>query len=166
MNSLTKLNRFTLVTVLLLAGLVCNGVFAGETKIATFRGWTIILPDGWNGDDNVGIYWQGEGSLAMGRPALSIHMGGIPLMPDASFEDKVKKHANGELVDKKEITVEGLTGFTCYWESQGKKHFGIYLEEKLGGGVGVIHFVDCQAPAKQFAEFKEAFEATIKTVKK
>jgi hypothetical protein len=48
----------------------------------------------------------------------------------------------------------------------GKKHLGIFLEEKIGGGMGVIHFVDCQAPSSDFDQHKGDFEKIVSYIKK
>ena len=90
----------------------------------------------------------------------------IPLMPNQDFEDRVKSHINGTPQEKQSLTVSGVSGFKCSWESMGKRHRGIFLDEKMGGGMSVIHFVDCQAPAGNFTQYKDVFEKIIDSVKK
>ena len=121
-----------------------------DWKTVQFQGWSLSLPGNYSGDADAGVWWPGEGNLDMGRPALSVHCGGIPLMPNADFEDRVISHINGEPQERKKVMVSGFSGFKCSWEVMGKKHLGLFLEEKLGGGMAVIHFVDCHAPSNDF----------------
>jgi hypothetical protein len=171
MNFLGSTSKHVFILTVLVAGLSCAVVFAGDTKaeksnVFTFQGWTITLPGDWNGDAEAGVCWPGEGSIDMGRPPVSLHCGGIPVMPGTTFEDRIKSHINGEPKDRQKVTVEGLIGFTCTWSSQGNKHTGMFLEEVIGGGMKIIHFFDCQAPEAKFDGFKEVFGQIIKTVKK
>jgi len=138
---------------------------AGWTSL-NVQGWSIAFPSNWNGDEDAGVWWPGEGNMNMGRPPVSVHRGGIPLMPNTAFEDRVKTHIHGEPMERKNVSVSGLSGFSCSWEFQGNKHLGIFLEEKVGSGVGVIHFVDCQAPMGEFDENKDDFEKIITSLKK
>ncbi len=162
--NLMKRNAFTIIVYLALISTIA--VMAGDGKTFKHQGWTITLPGNWNGDAEAGLFWPGKGGLEMGRPATSLHCGGFPLMPGTKFEDRVKTHINAEPQDRKDVTVEGLKGFTCTWESQGKKHFGMFLEEVVGGGMSIINFFDCQSPADVFAEDKSDFEQIINNVKK
>ena len=130
-------------------------------KTYQLDGWSISFPGNWNGDIDAGLWWPGEGNLNMGRPAISVHCGGMPLMPNRDFEDRVVSHIRGKPQEIKNVTVFGFSGFKCSWEAKGKKHIGLFLEEKIGGGVGVIHFVDCQAPSSEFDQHKEDFEKII-----
>ncbi len=135
-------------------------------KTFQFQGWSISFPGDWSGDANAGIWWPGEGSLNRGRPVLSVHCGGIPLMPNTNFEDRVSSHIRGEPQERKNVSVSGFSGFKCSWKFMGKKHLGLFLEEKIGGGVGVIHFVDCQAPSSNFDQHKGDFEKIVAYIKK
>jgi hypothetical protein len=85
---------------------------------------------------------------------------------DANFEDRIKSHIHGEPMERTDVTVSGLSGFTCSWEFQGNKHLGIFLEEKVGSGMSVINFVDCQAPGSDFENHKADFEKIIASLKK
>ena len=135
-------------------------------KTFQFQGWSISFPSNWSGDADAGVWWPGEGSLNMGRPALSVHCGGIPLMPNTAFKDRVISHINGEPRERQNVSVSGFSGFKCSWEFMGKKHLGLFLEEKIGGGIGVIHFVDCQAPSSDFDQHKGDFEKIVAYIKK
>ena len=137
-----------------------------DWKTIQFQGWSISLPGNWNGNADAGVWWPGEGNLDMGRPALSVHCGGIPLMPNTDFEDRIISHINGEPQERKKVSVSGFSGFTCSWEFMGNKHLGIFLEEKIVEGVGVIHFVDCQAPSSDFDRHKGDFEKIVAYMKK
>lgn len=137
-----------------------------DWKTFQCQGLSISFPGNWNGDADAGVWWPGEGNLNTGRPALSVHCGGIPLMPNTDFEDRVISHINGEPRERKNVSVSGFSGFKCSWEFMGKKHLGLFLEEKIGGGMGVIHFVDCQAPGGVFDQHKGDFEKIVACIKK
>jgi hypothetical protein len=128
--------------------------------------WSISFPSNWNGDEEAGIWWPGEGNLDMGRPAINVHCGGTPLMPNRDFEDRVVSFIRGEPQERQNVSVSGLSGFTCSWEIKDKRHLGIFLEEKIGAGMGVVHFVDCQAPRIDFDQYKGDFEKILASLKK
>ena len=128
--------------------------------------WSISFPSNWNGDEEAGIWWPGVGNLDMGRPAISVHCGGTPLMPNRDFEDRIVSFIRGEPQERQNVSVSGLSGFTCSWEIRDKKHLGIFLEEKIGAGMGVVHFVDCQAPSSDFDQYKKDFEKILASLKK
>ncbi|MCP3933683.1 MAG: hypothetical protein GY705_31845 [Bacteroidetes bacterium] len=132
-----------------------------DWKTYSFQGWSLSFPGNWNGDEEAGVWWPGEGSLDMGRPALSVHCGGIPLMPNTKFEDRVLSHINSEPVEKQDLSVSGFSGFKCSWEFMGNKHIGLFLEEKVGGGMSVIHFLDCQAPSGDYDQYEGDFEKIL-----
>ena len=75
-------------------------------------------------------------------------------------------YVKGDPQERKNVSVSGFSGFKCSWEFREKKHIGIFLEEKIGGGMGVIHFGDCQAPSSEFDQHKEDFEKIISFLKK
>ena len=127
--------------------------------------WSISFPNNWNGDEEAGMWWPGEGNLDMGRPAISVHCGGTPLMPNRDFEDRVVSFIRGEPQERQNVTVSGLSGFTCYWEIRDAKHLGIFLEEKIGAGMGVVHFVDCQAPSSDFDQYKKDFKKILASLR-
>jgi len=137
-----------------------------DWKTHKCQGWSLSFPNTWSGDQDAGLWWPGEGGIEMGRPALSVHCGGIPLMPGTGFEDRVKSHIHGEPMERKNVSVSGISGFVCSWEFTGNKHLGIFLEEKVGSGVSVIHFVDCQAPLSDFDIHKSDFEKIITSLNK
>ena len=87
-------------------------------------------------------------------------------MPDTNFEDRVISHINAAPRERKNVSVSGFSGFKCSWEARGKKHLGLFLEEKMGGGMGIIHFVDCQAPGSDFDQHKGDFQKIIGSLKK
>jgi len=157
-----------LCNAMIIVLIICLSVsiaFAVEMKTATFNDWTMELPSGWSGDDDKGIYWPGEIETFMGRPPVSIHMGGIPVMSKIAFEERVKQHIDCDFTDKKEVTVEGQKGFTCNWEKSGEKHYGMFLEKSVGGVMRIISFFDCQAPVAQFADLEKSFITAVKTAK-
>lgn len=135
-------------------------------KASKFQGLSVAFPNNWNGDEDAGVWWPGEGSMDMGRPPLSVHRGSIPVMPGTDFETRVKSHINGEPQERKDVKVSGMGGFICTWEFQQYKHRGIFLQEKISGGMSMIHFVDCQAPTADFENNKSDFEKIIGSLKK
>ena len=87
-------------------------------------------------------------------------------MPNTDFEDRVLSHINAKPKERQNLSVSDFSGFKCCWESMGNKHLGLFLEEKIGGGMGLIHFVDCQAPSSDFDQHKGDFEKIITYIKK
>ncbi|MFC2155177.1 hypothetical protein ACFLRB_01630 [Acidobacteriota bacterium] len=158
-----KIN-FTIVLILMICCLSLF-IFSSETqkgwKTYKVDKWSISFPGNWNSDEKAGVWWPGEGNLNMGRPAISVHIGGMPLLPGRSFDERVKSRMNAEPKDKKKVTVCGLSGFRCNWEFNKIKHLGIFIEEKIGGGMSVIRFVDCQAPVNVYAKHQADFENII-----
>jgi len=128
--------------------------------------WSVSFPEDWNSDPDTGIWQPGEVGPFMGRPDVSVFMGGIPVMPPANFEERIKSHISGDPQESVKITISGLSGIKCGWEQMGKKHRGIFLEEKVGAGMIVIHFFDCQAPAVEFDQYKADFEKILDSIGK
>jgi len=87
-------------------------------------------------------------------------------MPNVDFKDRVTSHINAEPQERKNVSVSSFSGFICSWEFMGRKHLGLFLEGKVGGGMGVIHFFDCQAPSSDFDQHKGDFEKIIASIKK
>lgn len=135
-------------------------------KTYQFADWRLSFPPDWGGDEDAGVWWPGEGSMAMGRPPLSVHTGGVPMMPNSTFEGKVNSHMNSEPLSREKFSSSGYVGQKCTWEKYNKKYLGVFLEEKLGGGVGVMHFVNCRAPAAEFDTYKDEFEKIVATFRK
>lgn len=159
-----KKNVWYAVIMILIVGL--SSVAADEMKIATFNDWTIELPGGWNGDNEMGLYWEGEIAQFMGRPKVSIHLGAIPVLGKIAFAERVKQHIGCDFTKVADVTVEGIKGFTCTWEHHGKKHYGMFLEEDVSGMMRVINFFDCQAPVDKYPELEKSFISAVKTAKK
>ena len=135
-------------------------------KIEYFQDWSIAFPGNWNGDPDRGLWEPGEVGPFRGRPDVSVFVGGIPVMPPETFEERIITRNGGEPQEKVEVTVSGFSGFKCSWEQMGKKYRGLFLEEKVSGGMIVIHFFDCQAPADEFDQYKEDFEKILDSVRK
>ncbi len=87
-------------------------------------------------------------------------------MPNRDFKDRVISHLKGEPQERKNVSVSGLSGFKCSWEFMGKKHQRLLQEEKLGAGIGVIPFVDCQAPSSDFDQHEGDFEKILAYAKR
>ena len=131
-----------------------------------YENWSISFPGNWNRVQETSIWEPGEGGPFRGRPDLSFFCGGIPVMPPESFEDRVKIHINGEPLGRVNVSVSGFSGFKCSWEQMGKKHRGLFLEEKIGGAMIVIHFFECQAPVADFEQYKADFEKILDNIEK
>jgi hypothetical protein len=128
--------------------------------------WNISFPADWNGDPDTDIWQPGEVGTFMGRPALSFFSGGIPVPPPGTFDERVKTRIGGEPQETVKITVSGLSGIKCSWEENGKKHRGIFLEEKIGSVMIVINFFDCQAPVADFGQYQADFEKILASIDK
>jgi len=128
--------------------------------------WKISLPPDWNEIPRADIWQPGEIGPFQGRPPLSFHSGGIPVMPPADFEKRVKVFTGGDFQERVDVTVAGMSGFKCTWEQMGKKHRGLFLEEKVGGGMIVVNLFDCQAPADEFDQNTGIFEKILDSVHK
>jgi hypothetical protein len=76
------------------------------------------------------------------------------------------KRVGSRLLENENLSVAGVSGFKCLWEFMGKKHLGVFLEEKVGGAMRRIHFVDCQAPSTDFDQHKGDFEKIIASLRK
>jgi len=163
-----RTHTFATMTALsaLLLVFCCSAVYAEKGKTITAGPWSITLPADWNGDADANVYWPGKGSLDRGLPPVSLHCGGIPVMPGTSFEERVKRHIGTEPQDRSDVTIKDFSGFTCNWEHHGKKHAGLFLHKKIGSGMVVIRFFDCRAPAAEFAQYKDVFASILKSVKK
>lgn len=135
-------------------------------QTARHEEWTVSFPPDWNVDPDTGIWQPGEVGPFRGRPAISVFMGGIPVMAPADFEERIKTRNNGEPQERVDVSVAGFSGFKCSWENQGKKYRGLFLEEKIAGGMIVIHFFDCQAPADVFEQYQADFEKILDSVRK
>jgi len=134
-------------------------------QTARHEEWSVSFPGDWNSDPDTGIWQPGEVGPFMGRPDVSVFMGGIPVMPPANFEERVKTHINADPQESVKVSIAGFSGIKCSWEQMGKKHQGIFLEEKIGAGMIVIHFFDCQAPSAEFDQYKADFEKILASVR-
>jgi hypothetical protein len=140
-----------------------TGTPAAEAGWKTHRlkNCSISLPGDWGGNVESQVWWPGKADLNRGIPALHVHCGGMPLTPSQSFDDRLKSYLGTEPILKEKVNISGLSGLKCVWEKLGNKHMGIFLEEKIGGGVAVIHFVKCQAPTDVYDEHAADFEKII-----
>jgi hypothetical protein len=127
--------------------------------------FTFAVPGDWNGDPDAGVWWPGEGSLAMGRPAISLHTGGIPMLQGASFEDRIANHTNNTLENRKDYTVGGMQAVSGSWTLGGKKYVGVLIKEEISADVAIAHFLNCRAPAADFPAYEQVFNDIIATFK-
>lgn len=130
----------------------------------TYEKFKFSLPKDWNGDTDANVWWPGEGSLSMGRPPVSLHLGATPVMPGASWQDRSKSFMNAEPSNKTSVTVCGLEGFTCEWKSNSYKHYGLFLVEKVGGGMKMLYFANCQAPSGEYDNHSDVFKKIIASI--
>lgn len=133
-------------------------------QTAQIDDWNISFPADWNAIPDTDIWQPGEVGPFMGRPDLSFFSGGIPVPPPGTFDERVKTHIGGEPQESSKVSIAGFSGIKCSWEQMGKKHRGIFLEEKVGGAMIVIHFFDCQAPADNFDQYQADFEKILDSV--
>lgn len=131
-----------------------------------YEEWSLAFPGDWNVDPDTEIWQPGEVGPFRGRPPVSVHMGGIPVMPPADFEGRIKSFTNAELQDTVEVKVGGFPGVKGYWEEGTRKHVGLFLKEDVAGGMIVIHFFDCQAPAAEYDTYAADFEKILAGVHK
>jgi hypothetical protein len=134
---------------------------AAGWKTFNLKSYSVAIPEDWASDLDTQVFSPKSDKPAMGLPPVSVHVGGMPLMPGTSFEARLKSYMNSEPTLKESVNAGGFAGLKCVWENMGKKHLGIFLEEKVGGGVGVIHFADCRAPVNEFDTHKAAFEKIV-----
>ncbi len=135
---------------------------AGWTA-AEFNDCSFAVPGDWNGDADAGVWWPGEGSMAMGRPATSLHTGGMPMLQGASFEDRIANRTNNALENRRDFTVAGMQAVSGNWTIRDKKYVGVFIKEEISADVAVAHFLDCRAPVADFPAYEEVFNNIIAT---
>lgn len=140
---------------------------------ATEAGWktcrvgetcSISIPEDWGGDVEAQVWWPGTADLSLGRPDVSVLCGGTSFMQGESFEDRVQKFIGTKPISKEKVNVSGLSGFKCVWESGGRtihKHMGVFLEETIGGGMGMMSFADCKAPISVYDDYAATFDKIV-----
>ncbi len=144
-----------------------------KAEIAVEPGWQTVtvdkmqisLPKDWNGDNDANVWWPGEGSMDMGLPPVCVHVGGIPVMPGSSPEDRMKGHMISEPTSTTKISKCGMDGNRFEWEVQGTKHMGIFLKENISGSMIVLQFVNCRAPAAEYEKYKPTFQKILASVR-
>lgn len=138
---------------------------------ATEVGWktyhvgpcSISIPEDWGSDVEAQMWWPGAADLRLGRPDVSVLCGGTPVMGE-SFEDRLQSYLGAEPISKERVNVSGLSGFKCVWESGGRtihKHMGVFLEETIGGGMGMMSFADCKAPISVYDDYAATFDKIV-----
>ena len=130
------------------------------------EGWTISFPPNWNVDPDTRIWVPGEVQPFRGRPDVSFFSASMPVMPPETFKERIKTRMGGEAQERTKVTIAGFSGDKCSREQNGKKHLGIFLEEKVAGGMILVHFFDCQAPVAEFAQHQAEFEGILNSIKK
>ena len=136
-----------------------------DRQIIPLEQFIFTIPKDWKGDENTQVWCPATENLDIPLPPVSLHCGGIPMMPGTTVDNLIKTHIGTEPLQKKHVTVCGYKGFVCQWESYKHKHIGLFLEEKTGEGMSVINFFKCQAPTTSFNTHAETFKQIIDSVK-
>jgi hypothetical protein len=136
-----------------------------DGQIISLEQFIFTIPKDWKGDEKTQVWCPATENLDIPLPPVSLHCGGIPVMPGTTIDNKIKTHIGTEPLQKKHVTVCGYKGFVCQWESYGYKHMGLFLEEKAGGGMSIINFFICQAPKASFDTYAKTFKQIIDSVK-
>lgn len=118
------------------------------------------IPDDWEKDSRTDVCYPSSSDKNIPLPPVSLYYGNIPMMPGTTLDNLVKSHIGAEPMQKSSLTICSYKGFVCQWASYKHKHIGIFLEEKIGGNMGMIHFVQCQAPASSY----DSHEDTLKKI--
>lgn len=136
-----------------------------DGQIISLEQFIFTIPKDWKGDENTQVWCPATENLDIPLPPVSLHCGGIPMMPGNTIDNLIKTHIGTEPLQKKHVAVCGYKGFVCQWESYKYKHIGLFLEEKAGGGMSVINFFKCQAPTTSFDTHAKTFKRIIDSVK-
>jgi len=141
--------------------------FEGEDKLgwekATFERYLFSIPKSWKKDMDLGIWCPGDQNLNMGRPNVSLHCGGMPVMPGSKVESRLEFYYGVVPTTLEEIEKCGMKGMFVEATSRGRKHLGLILVEEIGA-MKIINFFDCQAPVDDFDSRLETFEKILKSV--
>ncbi len=135
-----------------------------DGQTASLEKFTFTVPNNWKGDKEALVWCPATEARTVPLPPVSLHCGGMPVMPGASVDDRIKNHIGTEPLQKKDVTLCGLKGFTCRWEFNGYKNLGLFLDEKVGS-MSVVHFFKCRAPAASFDAHAETFKQIIGSIK-
>ncbi|MCP4216056.1 MAG: hypothetical protein GY765_15500 [bacterium] len=158
---------FMVIVFLVFGGmeLGAKGDVEAGWKVFKLDAFSVAFPKDWSGDKETQVFAPGKVDMSMGMPALSVHCGAFPIMPGKTLLNTLERHIHGGKENVK-VTIGGLNGYTCTWEYMSKKSIGVFLEEKVGGGMGMMYFVKCQAPKGEFEKYKGTFEKIIKSFHK
>ncbi len=129
----------------------------------TFHFGKIIftIPRNWEKDSRTDVCYPSSSDKNIPLPPVSLHYGNIPLMPGNTLDNQVQSHIGTKPLKISELSICGYKGFVCQWKSYNHKHIGIFLEEKMGGNMGMIHFIKCQAPASSYNSHEETLKNII-----
>ncbi len=132
------------------------------TKLSDF---SVAFPEDWGSDMDTQVFSPGKVDMSRGMPALSVHCGAFPIMPGKTLLTTMQSHTHGKKENEK-VTIGGLSGFICSWDYMSSKNIGVFLEEKVDGGMGMMYFIKCKAPKGEYSKYKETFEKIIKSFHK
>ena len=140
-----------------------GAVIPGGWSKAEYENTTFLIPADWKAMGDTGIWCPGDQNMNMGRPAVSLHCGGIPVMPDSSVEDRLKFYY-GAVPDTLQVFKRcGMNARFVNVTIHGKRHLGLILEEKTGPMM-VLNFFDCQAPEGEFDKYMGRFKRILDSV--
>ena len=130
---------------------------------AAYENCTFTLPGDWQGDEDTGIWCPGNQNLDMGRPGVSLHCGGIPVMTGSTVEDRLKFYYGAVPATVKKFKKCGMNARYVDVTARGYRHLGLILEEKTGPMM-VLNFFDCQAPEGEFNRYQSIFKGILNSV--
>ena len=142
-----------------------SSVVLTDGQIVSLEQFIFVIPKDWKGNEETQVWCPATEDMNIPLPPVSLYCGGIPMMPGTTMDDKIEAHIGTEPLQKRHVTICGYKGFVCQWESYKYKHLGLFLEEKIGGGMSVISFFICQAPTTSFDTHAETFKQIIGSVK-
>ena len=166
--------RIVFVIFILVVFLVFGNMKSVEAKSDVEAGWkvsklsdfSVAFPKDWSGDKDTQVFCPGKVvDMSRGMPALSVHCAAFPIMPGKTLLTTLQSHTHGGKENVK-VTIGGLSGFICTWEYMSSKNIGVFLEDKIGGGLDMMYFVKCKAPKSEYDKYKETFEKIIKSFRK
>lgn len=140
-----------------------SAVIPGGWSKAEYENTPFVIPPDWKAMGDTGIWCPGDQDMNMGRPKVSLHCGGIPVMPNSSVEDRLKFYYGVVPATLQTFKKCGMNARFIDVTSRGQRHFGLILEEKTGPMM-ILNFFDCQAPEGEFDNYQGTFKKILDSV--
>jgi len=140
-----------------------TAVKPGGWSRAEYENTVFMIPPDWKAMGDTGIWCPGDQNMNMGRPKVSLHCGGIPVMPNSSVEDRLKFYYGMVPTTLQKFKRCGMNARIVDVTIHGKRHLGLILEEKTGPMM-VLNFFDCQAPEGEFDKYMGRFKKILDSV--